>query len=106
MTDNGAELIDYFLAVLRDPASDPKDRAYAATWLADRGSAGKPSDRVEVDVDVAVRDASRRIDEHIDRLSLQEQVALHELLGKLDSAARALPAAVIDAEVVEQEPAE
>lgn len=47
MTADGVELVDFHLAMMRDPKNVPTDRLRAAQWLTERGF-GKAVERVEV----------------------------------------------------------
>jgi hypothetical protein len=47
MTADGAELVDFHLAMMRDPKNAATDRLRAAQWLTERGF-GKAVERIEV----------------------------------------------------------
>lgn len=104
-TDHGAEIIDFYLALARDPNADSAERRAAYDWLDARGIAGKPSERVEIDHHV--HDESRALDEYLDRLSLEDQLKLRELIAKLDGEVALLPEVtspideVLEADVIE-----
>lgn len=67
-TRDGAELVEYALAVFRDPAASERSRVDMHAWLSDRGF-GKPLQSVEIggDIDVmqAMRDVAKLSDEEL-----------------------------------------
>lgn len=92
-TDGGTEIVDFMLALARDPDAETKERRAAFEWLQDHGI-GKAAERHEVDVTVTQDEPS--VD--LSNLTLEELREYERLQAKIVGTA-ALPA---PAEPVEQ----
>lgn len=95
-TDNGAEVWDFYLNMMRDTTLDVKDRERAAAWISEHSTAGK----VAAQLDVNVSD-DREPDHDLSGLSLDELRAYEALLAKACGKPVAeLPEAIVEAEIV------
>lgn len=87
-TDGGAEVWDFYLAMMRDPDLEMAERERAARWIDEHSVAGKAA----TNIDVNVNDDSET-DFDLSGLSLEELRAYEGLLAKAAAAPRLSEAA-------------
>lgn len=85
MTDNGEEVIQFFLGVMRDAAVSLRHRLAAAQWLANRVW-GKEPDVIHLNTGGIFESLLMASDEELERLAAGDLSGLPDLRGRLPAA--------------------